>query len=226
MGLDIYLRWNGVTAEEKQAQYRATPGEGGPVGYLRSSYNGGGFNTWCRNNMQVSGFYHIFGYDGEKEVAVDDGSGDEDQEGFYPDWDQAARRTHELIERVPSLPKLLLMSVGSPVTPPGMEHPDSKDILPAYAEEAARWQERHGSPQDEDDEWTAYSSWQGTFFPRKPVTVRAVMWGDANGIRGRASAYLVIEDETAHDWYLAALYDTLRFIEFGREKNGWLVWSS
>lgn len=39
MGLDVYLRWDGITEEEKQKQYTGFSVDAGNVGYLRASYN-------------------------------------------------------------------------------------------------------------------------------------------------------------------------------------------
>lgn len=45
MGLDIYLRWNGQTEEEKSKQYTGYSTVHGHVGYLREAYHGGPYAT-------------------------------------------------------------------------------------------------------------------------------------------------------------------------------------
>lgn len=45
MGIDVYLRWDGQTQEEKQAQYTGFSTWHGHVGYLRESYHGGPYAT-------------------------------------------------------------------------------------------------------------------------------------------------------------------------------------
>jgi hypothetical protein len=40
MGLDIYLRWEGMTKEERKAQITGYSIVAGKVGYLRGAYNG------------------------------------------------------------------------------------------------------------------------------------------------------------------------------------------
>jgi hypothetical protein len=40
MGIDIYARWKGQTAEEKKAQLAGFSLEHGHVGYLREAYHG------------------------------------------------------------------------------------------------------------------------------------------------------------------------------------------
>lgn len=38
MGIDIYMNWDGMTEEDKQAQYQGFSIEHGHVGYLREAY--------------------------------------------------------------------------------------------------------------------------------------------------------------------------------------------
>jgi hypothetical protein len=55
MGIDVYLRWHGQTAEEAEAQEDAYLSlDGGAVGYLRESYSGGPYATkiLCREALE------------------------------------------------------------------------------------------------------------------------------------------------------------------------------
>ena len=45
MGIDIYLRWQGQTKEEEEAQYTGFSVQHGHVGYLREAYHGGPYAT-------------------------------------------------------------------------------------------------------------------------------------------------------------------------------------
>ena len=45
MGIDIYMRWKGMTEEEEQAQYTGYSTWSGHVGYLREAYHGGPYAT-------------------------------------------------------------------------------------------------------------------------------------------------------------------------------------
>lgn len=44
-GIDIYLRWEGQTTEEEEAQYTGFSTGHGFVGYLREAYHGGPYAT-------------------------------------------------------------------------------------------------------------------------------------------------------------------------------------
>jgi hypothetical protein len=45
VGIDVYLRWEGQTEEERKAQYTGYSIEHGHVGYLREAYHGGPYAT-------------------------------------------------------------------------------------------------------------------------------------------------------------------------------------
>lgn len=45
MGIDIYLRWDGMTEEEEQQQCTGFSVVSGDVGYLREAYHGGPYAT-------------------------------------------------------------------------------------------------------------------------------------------------------------------------------------
>lgn len=45
MGIDVYLRWDGMTEEETKAQYTGFSIVHGHVGYLREAYHGGPYAT-------------------------------------------------------------------------------------------------------------------------------------------------------------------------------------
>lgn len=45
MGIDVYMRWKGMTEEESEAQYTGFNVFCGHVGYLREAYHGGPYAT-------------------------------------------------------------------------------------------------------------------------------------------------------------------------------------
>jgi hypothetical protein len=45
MGIDIYMKWKGMTKEEKEAQYTGFSVKHGHVGYLREAYHGAPYAT-------------------------------------------------------------------------------------------------------------------------------------------------------------------------------------
>ena len=45
MGIDIYLKWDGMTEEDQQQQYTGMSTTSGDVGYLREAYHGGPYAT-------------------------------------------------------------------------------------------------------------------------------------------------------------------------------------
>ena len=45
MGIDIYMTWDGMTEDEKHAQYTGFSTTSGNMGYLREAYHGGPYAT-------------------------------------------------------------------------------------------------------------------------------------------------------------------------------------
>lgn len=55
MGIDIYLKWDGMTEDDKQKQYTGMSTTSGDVGYLREAYHGGPYATkiLCREAFEA-----------------------------------------------------------------------------------------------------------------------------------------------------------------------------
>jgi hypothetical protein len=55
MGIDIYLKWDGMTEEDQQKQYTGMSTISGEVGYLREAYHGGPYATkiLCREAFET-----------------------------------------------------------------------------------------------------------------------------------------------------------------------------
>jgi hypothetical protein len=172
-------------------------------GYLRSAYNSAGFNTWCKRMIGEDGYYFIFDYSEAREV---DGK-------FSPDWKLARKRALELLGRALTLPPLRILEVRSLV----MEDlPDPSKVLSIYLDEVKK-----DLP---PDGFSWFATKAGEFFLKDPPTVKAAIWtrptfGDHPDLQ------LVIEDPDANSYYIQSLQETLKFIDLGREKNGWMTWS-
>lgn len=55
MGIDIYLKWDGMTEEDKNSQFTGMSTTTGNVGYLREAYHGGPYATkiLCREAFEA-----------------------------------------------------------------------------------------------------------------------------------------------------------------------------
>lgn len=55
MGIDIYLKWDGMTEEDQKSQYTGMSTVSGNVGYLREAYHGGPYATkiLCREAFEA-----------------------------------------------------------------------------------------------------------------------------------------------------------------------------
>jgi len=189
-------------------------GQWGGVGYLRSSYNDGGFNAWAQTYLSSGGYYDIFAYDDEQEVVVS-GEGEDAEHGFYPDWDASEARCQALLEQARALPPYHLMRTRPDMFTLVAELQTASEALDTYIKEHA--------PRANHD-FDIYSNRDGLFFSEEPFQLKAVMW--VRGSFDKLEAVLITESASAHAWYIKALEDCLNFITFGREKQGWLRWSS
>lgn len=226
MGLDIYLSWKDQTEEEEKARYTGYE-QAGEAGYLRSSYNDGGFNSWARRNLNVDGFYYIFDYehDGGKDVVVGKDEEGNDELGYFPNWKLARERTNELLEKALALPPLTQVRIPSYM----FEWPDGfpQNALEVYMEERKRYDESRAAQPDNKilADFSAYSNKRGEFFMGEPLVVRAAI--PVEPVLGTiADLVLICEDEHAHDYYIEVLSkDVPAFIELGERKNGYMYFS-
>ena len=65
MGIDIYMRWDGQTADEEQAQYTGFDIDSGGVGYLREAYHG---DTYATKYLLKEAFEDHYGLDDGVEI--------------------------------------------------------------------------------------------------------------------------------------------------------------
>jgi hypothetical protein len=58
MGIDIYLKWDGMTEEDRQQQHTGFDTTVGRVGYLREAYHGGPYATkiLCREAFEADNY--------------------------------------------------------------------------------------------------------------------------------------------------------------------------
>ncbi len=207
MGLDIYLKWKGMTKKDKEARYTGFA-NAGSVGYLRSSYNEGGFNSWAKRYIEGKDFYYIF-------QPKDTG------DAWIPtpeEWDEMAKRAEEALQlalKAKDLPYL----IGVHFFIDTFE--TEADCLKAYLEDEALHKGRpEGSP---GFEW--YSNHKGEFFMEKSPTVMAVM-NCKNVIGGKEVVLVCKPEKETHQYYIDLLTnDVPSFIKLGKEKNAKIEWS-
>lgn len=200
MGLDIYLEWENQTEEEKKAQFTGFANAGN-TGYLRSSYNPSGFNSFCNDHLNHRGFYDIFQ--------------PEDYEVPNPDWDAFEERRQQLetlfTEKKVSLYKVIRIS-----------HHEKQESEYAALRTFQKNHEQHHS----DGNFRSYSNRDGSFFT-EGITVRAVM--AANQFFGPIADTILIcdMDNESLDYYQGIIEKDLKeFIALGKEKNASIIWSS
>lgn len=217
MGLDIYLEWDGRTDDDRQAQYKANdPEQYGTAGYLRSSYNEAGFNSWALRHLHGKDLYWIFNCPGEDgpgwQVFGVDEYGDEDR-GFVPDWQASRMRALEVIDLVETVPPFMVMRCDGPmmVYQPG-------EVLDAFMKQYDRWEE-DGKTSPPGFGW--YSNRDGMFFRESQPKVLGVMWQ-----RGWTGNEPVLICDGDHDWYRRFVRSVVDFIDLAQTKpNPRMSWS-
>lgn len=106
MGLDVYLRWDQASEEDKRLQYTGFS-TNGKVGYLRSAYNEHGFEYWAEKYMGGKGFAYIFEYNESKEVRTGD------EHFFIPNWKESLQRAEAAsVEAKQVIGKPILISLS------------------------------------------------------------------------------------------------------------------
>lgn len=202
MGLDIYLKWKGMTKKDKEAQITGFE-NAGKVGYLRSSYNDAGFNSWAHRHIEGKDLYYILNPHGKNhEVA-----------NFVADWDESNKRAKEVLvlaEQAKDDPMLIKVSSFSPEVADSQE-----DALNLFKKEKANHANGPGFG------W--YTSRGGDFFLEDPPKVLAAI--PTKGYFG-VDMTLVCEATDGHDFYIEMLKnDILDFIALGKSKNAKISWS-
>lgn len=188
------------------------------LNYLRSSYNGSGFNRIMRN-AGVADLDELFGHE------------DSSDYHFKPDWDATGQRIDEAI-------KAYAVSLNAPggnvrvmeVSPnpfmDGLSLPSSEaEALAIYRREAAI---------ERPEDFKSYSNRDGEFY-HDGLKVRAFIHGKKQGLfRGEKRALYVVldaaEEAGQEDWYLRALKITREMVAFVTAQpdrdHYYLSWSS
>lgn len=214
MGLDIYLYWDGKTDGDQQAQYKAnSPEEYAKAGYLRSSYNECGFNSWAARHLGGKDLYYVFEYSEGKEQ--EEGEPDEDgyrSSYFHPDWTACRKRALELVALAETVPPYKLIRVSTPI-----EVYPRDQVLTKYLDQHSKHQER------DDGRFSWYSSRMGDFYAKDPPTVIGVMWQQGYG---RTPEPVLIVGNADHSYYQQFTRAIVDFIDFAMTKpNPRMSWS-
>jgi hypothetical protein len=227
MGLDIVLGWAGQTAEERSELTSAKPGSD-KVGYLRFDYSEGNFFDWARANLGGRDPYWIFDYSDDKLRAVDSIEPREDSKAFFPDWNLCRRRAEAALALAKGIDnRLIAVPLPKPFGDP-TKFPDEIAVLDLYRA-------------DKEELATLWSGYKGPSIPLKTrngrfatdsVKIEAVMWCQYMHYRQGAPSTLDIQPVLICEGppgvrltCISMLERTLRLIEFGQEKHGWLFWS-
>jgi hypothetical protein len=226
MGLDILLGWPNQTAEERSALMTGEAADG-KVGYLRSDYNESGFNRWAACQLGGRDWYWIFDYTDRKLQVVGKTESGEELSGFFPDWPACRQRGEEALKVAKQIDDRLFLiplprPFGKPETFPALE--DLLDVYRADREELTRqWAEyRVPGPPLKTQHGRFAVNW----------AIQAVLWSQFTVYRSGEPPTLDLQPvlvcdgpPNLHEGYIEGLEGTLRFIELGQEKNGWLIWS-
>jgi len=200
MGLDIYLEWPGMTEEEKEARHTGFKNSGA-CGYLRSSYNEGGFNNWAKTYIQDKDFYYIFN-------PLNDG---EDWMPLPEEWDSMMIRANEALElakKASEMPCIMTVHLTKEIQP-------NKDAaIKAFLEE-----------KEKNCDFGWYSNHKGEFFLKDSPKVLGVM--KVKGYFGDDIVFIYESGETSpHQYYIDLLeHDVRDFIKLGKEKMATIIWS-
>ena len=207
MGLDVYL-YKGK--EKVNINSKKYPKHLFKVGYFRSSYNGGGFNT-VLSNRGIPELHWMFNYDGEKYE-------------FKPDWDLALERVQEIIVKW----KAFMKSNAAKYTVMNCMTGD-KDTIKSD-EDALKlfFKEKHRNESNKVG-FDCYSNSDGTFFfNNKPLKVCGIIYG-TNCINARTVYMIHKVPPSTWKWYLDALEvveETIKYVLAQKDKKSFkLHWS-
>lgn len=209
-----YDRFHGTSRIEQDSQLY--PAHLFKVGYLRSSYNGSGFNS-VMERKGLPSLYDIF-----KNADA------EDDEGYVRcDWARAKVLVAEALAKYEDMQKGILGRIDAMQVAANMFDPDYGPRNEREAlEVAARMLEgpRHGN--------SGFSCKDGDFYP-EGIKVLGMIPGKDTSLRGeRPCTYIIYEraEQGTQDWYYQALKVTEETIDFvladPHPEHFHLVWSS
>lgn len=201
MGLDIYLDWadapkrtdefSGLNADIPSEKY---PEHMCKRNYLRSSYNGGGFNSVVRNLIDED-LYTIFAPIGANLDEYELRPTDEQL--------QASRvNAEQVLETLRNAPRLgVTFERAVSLRPQDGIVTSEEAALATYILETTRDKQPFG-----DGGW---SNARGVFYPTEPLEVHGILPG--RGILGDIGVYLVFKKDL--DWYIQMCEIVIEFID-------------
>jgi hypothetical protein len=186
------------------------------VGYFRSSYNGGGFNTVV-NNWGVPDLYYIF-------QPTDDYD-------FSPDWKEALVRVNEAIKTLKQRKKEGALHHVSDVTMDSIFGTDDKPTITSPADAVKAFMKQKESHKGRKG-FDCYSNGDGLYSISEPLKIHAIIKGTRSfgGLGSSKTAYIVYaENEEDYQWYLNAykiVKETIQLVLKSKHpEHYYLAWS-
>jgi hypothetical protein len=189
LGLNGYGEDDRKQAVELVSQY---PDHYFKIGYLRSSYNGGGINRVLMN-LGLPSLYEIFGRE------------DNDDYVWAPDWEMSLIRVKEVIEQLKAMPKLRCFTVS-----PNELAADANNTIESELDAMRVYStERESSFSD------GYSNIHGYFYHKEPLKIYGLVQGFRKALFGdRKFPCVYVIQEGENEWYIQALEITQATIEY------------
>jgi hypothetical protein len=165
-----------------------------------------GFERWALFCLGGRGFHWIFDYDPEKEQIVPLEEAGKEERRFFPNWDASQARAEEAISLAKTLDNLWAFNLVPPI-------PEYLDKLRDATEVLDFFRKNRGKH--------IRSDWGLNLESGKPPV--AIIW--RRGYFGPEAAIIYEAEKNPHLSCIKILEDTLSFIDLGRSKNGWVIWS-
>lgn len=226
MGTDIVLGWTGQTTEERAALWVGAI-TADKVGHLRDESSEVSFTNWAESHLGGRSLYWIFDYDDDKTSVVGNTETGEQLRGYYPDWESCRRRAEKALELAKNLDDQLFISPLRVPSGDPQKFPNERNLLDVYRA-------------DQKELTTQWSKFTGSSPPLKTangrfsanwVKIKAVMWCQQRVYKPGSPPTIEIQPVMVcegppdyHQHYIIILEATIRLIDFGQEKNGWLEW--
>lgn len=173
MGLDIYLEHFNIAkqdADEITLKEVKFPDHNWTPSHFRSSYNGTGFNSFCRTRYNLDGLYYIFNYNYTEEDETENRKKRSmlADKSFKPDWVESKKRADKLLKLITEDPiKNIDVSTFTP-------RPGNKDALPVDIFRRAYMDSMTGKYFGNE---YSFKTSEGLFTLENPMSVLAVLYG-------------------------------------------------
>ena len=184
------------------------------IGYLRSSYNGSGFNSVIDTLLGKKGFYYIFE------------AGDDYE--FQPDWEASRERAEQLLKEYDAAVEGDGLLRSFFVGPNMFEKPgDLKARCSSESDAVNIVKEVMESNKDRTPEFRSFGNIKGEFF-LDGLTILATVPGMSTF--KQQGVYLVYRDEKSDDWYREAIQITIEMCDWVLARKDidkfYLAWSA